>query len=42
MRDRWFTAEAAVDYGFLDRVVDGFDEMVPRVPRATTGLQVSA
>ena len=42
LRDRWFTAEAAVDYGFLDRVVDGFDEMLPRVPRATTGLQVSA
>jgi ATP-dependent Clp protease protease subunit len=42
LRDRWYTAEAAVEYGFLDRVVDGFDEMLPRAPRPATGLQVPA
>ncbi len=45
LRDRWYTAEAAAEYGFLDRVVDGFDgfdEMLPRAPRPTTGLQVPA
>jgi ATP-dependent Clp protease protease subunit len=42
LRDRWYTAEAAAEYGFLDRVVDVFDEMLPRAPRPTTGLQVPA
>ncbi|GAA2463085.1 ClpP family protease [Agromyces soli] len=42
LRDRWYTAEQAVDYGFIDRVVDGFDEMFPRTERPLTGLQVTA
>ncbi|MFD6053427.1 ClpP family protease [Agromyces sp. NPDC060279] len=42
LRDRWYTAEQAVDYGFIDRVVDGFDEMFPRAERPLTGLQVTA
>ena len=33
LRDRWYTAAAAVEYGFLDRVVDGFDEMLGRMLR---------
>ncbi|MFK4728154.1 ATP-dependent Clp protease proteolytic subunit [Agromyces mediolanus] len=42
LRDRWYTAEEAVAYGFIDRVVDGFDEMFPRAERPRTGLQVTA
>ncbi|GGR22254.1 ClpP family protease [Agromyces mediolanus] len=42
LRDRWYTAEQAVAYGFIDRVVDGFDEMFPSVERPLTGLQVTA
>ncbi|GLU89563.1 MULTISPECIES: ATP-dependent Clp protease proteolytic subunit [Agromyces] len=42
LRDRWYTAEQAVAYGFIDRVVDGFDEMFPRAERPLTGLQVTA
>jgi ATP-dependent Clp protease, protease subunit len=29
-RDNWFSAEAARDYGFLDRVVSGLDEVRPK------------
>jgi len=42
LRDRWYAAAEAVDYGFIDRVVDGFDEMFPRAERPQTGLRVSA
>jgi ATP-dependent Clp protease protease subunit len=42
LRDRWYTAAEAVDYGFIDRVVDGFDEMFPRGTRPQTGLRVPA
>lgn len=33
-RDRWFTAEEARDYGFLDHVVSTFDQVVPRRSRS--------
>jgi ATP-dependent Clp protease, protease subunit len=42
LRDRWYTAAEAVDYGFIDRVADGFDEMFPQGVRPQTGLRVSA
>jgi len=42
LRDRWYTAAEAVDYGFIDRVADGFDEMFPRGVRAQTGLRIPA
>jgi ATP-dependent Clp protease protease subunit len=29
LRDRWYTAEEAVDYGFVDAVVDNFDQVMP-------------
>ena len=34
LHDRWFTAEEARDYGFIDRIVDSFDQVMParRVP----------
>jgi len=32
-RDRWFTAEEAVDYGFVDHVVDSVDDVRPAPPR---------
>ncbi len=32
-RDRWFTAEEARDYGFVDAVVDSVDQVLPAVLR---------
>jgi len=29
LHDRWFTAQQAKDYGFIDRVVDSFDQVMP-------------
>jgi ATP-dependent Clp protease protease subunit len=29
LHDRWYTAPEAVEYGFIDRVVDSFDEVAP-------------
>jgi ATP-dependent Clp protease protease subunit len=42
LRDRWYTAEQSVDYGFIDHVVDRFDELFPLEPRAVAGLGVFA
>jgi len=42
LRDRWYTATEAVDYGFIDRVADGFGEMHPGVVSPQTGLRVPA
>ena len=42
LRDRWYTAAEAVDYGFIDRIADGFDEMFPRAERPQTGLRATA
>jgi ATP-dependent Clp protease, protease subunit len=41
LRDRWYTAEQAVAYGFIDRVVADFDELYPS-PHAAAGLRVPA
>ncbi len=37
-RDRWFTAEEARDYGFVDRVVEHLDDVRPDVTRKAGGL----
>lgn len=29
LHDRWFTTEQAREYGFIDRIVDGLDQVVP-------------
>ena len=42
LRDRWYTAEQAVDYGFVDRVTDGFADLMPSEARPLTGLRVPA
>jgi ATP-dependent Clp protease protease subunit len=42
LRDRWYTAEQAVDYGFIDRVVAGFDELFPVAAHVAAGLRVPA
>lgn len=42
LRDRWYTAEQSVDYGFIDHVVDRFDELFPLEPRAVAGMGVFA
>lgn len=35
VRDRWFTAEESRDYGFIDRIVESLDDVIPqRTPRA--------
>ncbi|HEY3683911.1 MAG TPA: ATP-dependent Clp protease proteolytic subunit [Streptosporangiaceae bacterium] len=33
LHDRWYTAEEAVEYGFIDAIVQTFDEVVPRTRR---------
>ncbi len=40
-RDRWFTADEARDYGFVDRVISTVDEVTPAGPRRA-GLGVRA
>ena len=42
LRDRWYTAGQAVDYGFIDRVAHGFDELFPDTGHVATGLRVTA
>jgi ATP-dependent Clp protease protease subunit len=43
LRDRWFTAEQAVDYGFIDRVAHDMEELMPVPGRGVmTGLGASA
>lgn len=42
LRDRWYTAERAVEYGFIDHVTERFDELFPLEPRAVAGLGVPA
>ena len=37
LHDRWYTAREALDYGFIDGIVESFDEIAPR-PRRTVGL----
>lgn len=37
-RDRWFDAEAARDYGFVDHVVSTMADIRPRFPRRIVGL----
>ena len=37
-RDRWFTAEEARAYGFVDQVVATFDQINPSRTRRTIGL----
>ncbi|WP_310963679.1 ClpP family protease [Nocardioides terrisoli] len=36
-RDRWFTAEQARDYGFVDRVIESLDDIAP-TPTRPVGL----
>ncbi|GAB2954370.1 ClpP family protease [Nonomuraea fastidiosa] len=30
LHDRWYTAQEALDYGFIDSIVQNFDEIAPR------------
>lgn len=39
--DRWYTAEEAKDYGFIDHVIDSFDQVMP-TKRHRIGLGVEA
>jgi len=41
LHDRWYSAEEAREYGFIDRVVDGFDQVMPTTHRRV-GLGVGA
>jgi len=36
LHDRWFTAEQARDYGFIDHIVESFGQVVP--PRQRVGI----
>ena len=37
-RDRWWTAQAAVEYGFIDRVVSDAADIYPAPPARTVGI----
>ncbi|NMO88918.1 ClpP family protease [Actinomycetospora sp. TBRC 11914] len=41
LHDRWFTAEQARDYGFVDGIVSDFDQVMP-VRRLRVGMGVAA
>lgn len=41
-RDRWFDAEQAKEYGFVDHIVTSIDEIVPARPTRRIGLRGSA
>lgn len=41
-RDRWFDAEQAKEYGFVDRIVTSLDEIVPARPTRRIGISRSA
>ena len=41
LHDRWYSAVEAREYGFIDRVVDGFDQVMPTTHRRV-GLGVGA
>jgi len=41
LHDRWFTAGQALEYGFIDRVVDSFDQVMP-ARRRPAGIGVAA
>ena len=41
LHDRWYTAQEALEYGFIDAIVRTFDEVVPRT-RQPFGLGVVA
>ncbi|MFE2046577.1 ATP-dependent Clp protease proteolytic subunit [Streptomyces sp. NPDC059477] len=37
-RDRWFTAEQAIEYGMVDRIVESFADIRPAAARRRMGL----
>jgi ATP-dependent Clp protease protease subunit len=37
LHDHWYTAEEAREYGFIDTIVESFDDLRPR-SRATAGF----
>lgn len=39
LRDRWFTAEEAVDYGFVDQVLSDVSDVTPSRGAATFGMR---
>ncbi|MEU6861309.1 ATP-dependent Clp protease proteolytic subunit [Glycomyces sp. NPDC046736] len=39
LRDRWYTAEEACEYGFTDAIVSTFDQITPQARRAV-GLRI--
>ena len=41
-RDRWFSADEAQEYGFVDRVVDSLDDIQPRLRTPIVGLTPAA
>jgi ATP-dependent Clp protease protease subunit len=40
LHDHWYTAQEALEYGFIDAIVDSFDDFRPQA-RVTTGFSVA-
>jgi ATP-dependent Clp protease protease subunit len=41
LHDRWYTAVQAREYGFIDAIVDSFDDIAPRGRRRYVGLRAA-
>jgi ATP-dependent Clp protease protease subunit len=41
LRDRWYSAEEAIAYGFIDRIVDSFTQVMP-ISKHPIGMGVNA
>lgn len=41
LHDRWYTAAEALDYGFIDAIVDRFEQVAPRGRAVPTGFALS-
>ncbi|WRS29885.1 ATP-dependent Clp protease proteolytic subunit [Actinomycetaceae bacterium MB13-C1-2] len=38
LHDHWYSAEEALDYGFIDTIVQSFEELLPRTSDKTSGF----
>ncbi|MEV0273735.1 ATP-dependent Clp protease proteolytic subunit [Hamadaea sp. NPDC050747] len=41
LHDRWYTAQEALEYGFIDEIVAEFDDIAPRGRRRYVGLRAA-
>jgi ATP-dependent Clp protease protease subunit len=42
LHDRWFSADEALAYGFIDEITTSFPDILPHVARRAVGLATEA